>query len=178
MAIGGLWHGAAWTFVLWGLFHGVCLAVNHLWQAAWPADRRDWRLPGWLTSGAGRSLTFLLVVLGWVLFRAANLDAVQHLLAAMFGLGAAPLPGASALLKTKTWIWLAGLLAFVWFMPNTAEVLQEHQPYPALFKNGPVAFGRWSQWRLNSAFACLAALLLGAAVMSLSRSGEFLYYNF
>ena len=40
MVIGGLWHGAAWTFVLWGLFHGLCLGVNHLWQEFWASGRQ------------------------------------------------------------------------------------------------------------------------------------------
>ncbi|HWX20987.1 MAG TPA: MBOAT family protein [Candidatus Binatia bacterium] len=214
MTIGGLWHGAAWTFVLWGLFHGACLALNHLWQAIWTESsasvspggcggvasarptgvrgetppltrRRDaratlrrWPLPGWLTCGLGRSLTLLLVVLGWVLFRSTNLHAAQHLLAAMFGFGVAPVAGAAALLKIKIWVWLAGLLTFVWWLPNTAEILSEQQPYPAVLEGRTLSSSRWWGWRQNAAWACLAGLLLAAAVLSLSRSGEFLYYNF
>jgi hypothetical protein len=177
MAIGGLWHGAAWTFVLWGLFHGVCLAVNHLWQAVWASGRQRLPLPSWMTTWSARAFTFLLVVIGWVLFRAANFHAAQHLLAAMFHLGAAPAAGAPDLLKSKTWFWLAGLVAFVWLLPNTGEILNEHQPYPAVFQQGQAA-GRWGRWRMSAAWACLAALLLGVAVLSLSRAGEFLYYNF
>jgi hypothetical protein len=94
----------------------------------------------------------------------------------MFGVGLAPAAGASALLKSKTWVWLAGLLAFVWLLPNTAEILSEHQPYPAVLK-GPIA-SRWWRWRPSSAWAYLAGILLAVAVLSLSRSGEFLYYNF
>ena len=73
MFLGGLWHGAGWTFVLWGALHGVYLVVNHLWRVgeaaprtapgethtAWPAGRRE--------------LTFLAVVVAWVPFRAATL---------------------------------------------------------------------------------------------------------
>jgi alginate O-acetyltransferase complex protein AlgI len=176
MAIGGLWHGAAWTFVFWGLFHGACLAVNHLWQELW-ANRR-WPLPAALTGWMGRALTFFLVILGWVLFRAADLHAAGHVFAAMFGLGPGPVAGTSALLKTREWIWLAGLLGFVWLLPNVAQLVRDDQPYPVVFRAGWTPRQAWQRWRMTPAWACLAAVLLAAAVMSLSRAGEFLYYNF
>jgi alginate O-acetyltransferase complex protein AlgI len=64
MVLGGLWHGAAWTFVLWGTFHGLCLVTEH-------ALRRvtKWRPPVW----AQWLITFHLVVFGWLLFRAQGL---------------------------------------------------------------------------------------------------------
>jgi D-alanyl-lipoteichoic acid acyltransferase DltB (MBOAT superfamily) len=65
MVLGGLWHGAAWTFVLWGAFHGAGLAIERAW-------RGRIRFPGWLRWFA----TFHLIVFGWVLFRAQNLGLV------------------------------------------------------------------------------------------------------
>jgi alginate O-acetyltransferase complex protein AlgI len=62
MVLGGLWHGAAWTFVVWGTLHGVGLVVEHI-------GRGRVRLPGWL----GWILTFNFVVLGWVFFRATSM---------------------------------------------------------------------------------------------------------
>jgi alginate O-acetyltransferase complex protein AlgI len=178
MVIGGLWHGAAWTFVLWGLFHGVCLAVNHLWQGLWTSPQRRGLLPSLLTSWTARSLTFLLVVIGWVLFRAANFHSVQQMLGAMFHLAALPAAGTPALLKPKTWFWLAGLLGFVWLLPNTAQLTAEFQPYPAALKDPAPTGGLWARWGLKPAWACVTGLLLAIALLSLSRSGEFLYYNF
>jgi alginate O-acetyltransferase complex protein AlgI len=178
MAIGGLWHGASWTFVLWGLFHGICLAVNHLWNAAW-ASRGERRrlLPLWLTGWAGRALTFGLVAIGWVLFRAVDLHSARQILEALFGMGAVPMAGTPALLKAKLWYWLAGLLAFVWCLPNTAQIARDYQPYPEALRDMP-GVAAWSRWRANAAWACLAGLLLAASVLSLSKAGEFLYYNF
>jgi alginate O-acetyltransferase complex protein AlgI len=71
MLLGGLWHGAAWTFVIWGALHGGALAVERAWaQAALP------RLPRW----AAIVLTFHVVVLGWIFFRAASFaDALAYL---------------------------------------------------------------------------------------------------
>jgi D-alanyl-lipoteichoic acid acyltransferase DltB (MBOAT superfamily) len=178
MGLGGLWHGASWTFVLWGLFHGICLAVNHLWQGWWGSGRSRVAVPSWLIGWPGRVLTFFLVVLGWVLFRAADLPTAHHILAALFGLGATPAAGIPALLKPKTWYWLAGLLAFVWLLPNSAELHNKYQPYPAILKDRWAVKGSWWRWQMNPAWACFAALLLAVAVLSLSRAGEFLYYNF
>jgi alginate O-acetyltransferase complex protein AlgI len=65
MVLGGLWHGAAWTFVLWGAFHGLGLVTEH-------ALGGRIRLPGWLRW----FVTFHLVVFGWILFRSENLGLV------------------------------------------------------------------------------------------------------
>ncbi len=76
MLLGGLWHGAGWTFVAWGGLHGVALAVNHWWE------RVGLRLPrpaAWL-------LTLLFVMAGWVLFRSAGFAAASQMLASMLGL--------------------------------------------------------------------------------------------
>ncbi len=178
MGIGGLWHGAAWTFVIWGLFHGLCLGLNHLWQEFRGTGGRRWPLPGWTTRWAGRLLTFLIVVIGWVFFRATTMKAAGGLLEAMFGLGAVPATGAPLLIKSKEWIWLVGLLAFVWFLPNVAQLAKDYQPYPVILKEGWIPTQVWQRWRLTSAWACFTAVLLAAAVLSLSRASEFLYYNF
>ncbi len=82
MVLGGLWHGAAWSFVLWGALHGAGLAVHRLWaDAKSPAVRalRGWA--GW--PAVARLLTFHFVCLGWVLFRAPSLGAGLALLRAL-----------------------------------------------------------------------------------------------
>ncbi|MEO6742196.1 MAG: MBOAT family protein [Chthoniobacteraceae bacterium] len=178
MLIGGFWHGAAWTFALWGLFHGVCLALNHLWLAFWKRRARPALLPRWLTSWTARVVTFVLIVVGWVLFRATDLHGARHLLATMFGLGAVPPPGAALMVKTSFWPWIAGLLAFVWLLPNTAEIFSRQQPYPDVVRPESSAEGRWFHWEMGTGRACLCGLLLGIAILSISKSGEFLYYNF
>ena len=74
MLFGGLWHGAAWTFVIWGGLHGVALSV----ERAWSRSTAPWAiaLPRW----AKIVLTFHVVVLGWIFFRAASFgDALAYL---------------------------------------------------------------------------------------------------
>jgi D-alanyl-lipoteichoic acid acyltransferase DltB (MBOAT superfamily) len=67
MLLGGLWHGASWTFVAWGAYHGVWLILHRIWSAR-RVERPD-RLPRWVHQCA----TFHLVCLGWIFFRAQSL---------------------------------------------------------------------------------------------------------
>lgn len=96
MLLGGIWHGAGWTFVVWGALHGLCLGLYHGW--------RDWvgdRLEHWLQTRplfrrlareAAWLLTFVVVVIGWVFFRAADLPAALAMLRGMAGLNGSVLP--------------------------------------------------------------------------------------
>ncbi|PXA99133.1 MBOAT family protein, partial [Nostoc sp. 3335mG] len=64
MLLGGLWHGASWSFVIWGALHGGWLAIERFWARHRPAGLP--RAPRWM----GIVLTFHIVVLGWIFFRA------------------------------------------------------------------------------------------------------------
>lgn len=96
MLLGGLWHGAAWNFVIWGGYHGLLLAAERAWhefqggRTASPATVRSWQRL------SGIACTFLLVALGWVLFRGHDLPHVGRYFAALAGL--APPEPATALL--------------------------------------------------------------------------------
>jgi D-alanyl-lipoteichoic acid acyltransferase DltB (MBOAT superfamily) len=109
MVLGGLWHGAAWTFVAWGAAHGVFLAINHAWRAV---KQRAWRVPAlgssWFRAGErtlGAVLTFVAVFAAWVLFRAADLPSALLILKGMAGMHGmvVPLPWLSDLAA-----WLPG----------------------------------------------------------------------
>ncbi len=110
MFLGGLWHGASWTFVVWGLYHGALLAGHSI--------LRD---KGWVPRSAwfARALTLFSVVVGWVFFRAATLQDVVTILAGMagsHGLGSAGV-FPSAYLGS---LGVAAGLAF--FAPNSWEI--------------------------------------------------------
>ncbi len=77
MLLGGLWHGANWTFVLWGAWHGGILILERYWQQRWGKPL----LPAWLQVFK----TMLLVVIGWVLFRAANIAGAGRMFEGMLG---------------------------------------------------------------------------------------------
>jgi len=81
MLLGGLWHGAAWTFVLWGAFHGAGLTLEHAFASQW---ERVWRWVRWV-------ITFHLVVFGWILFRSQSLDQAITFISRLFAPGSATL---------------------------------------------------------------------------------------
>lgn len=164
MLLGGLWHGAAWTFVAWGAFHGVLLIVNHGWRSmvgrlglGGVTAKPPARLAGW-------ALTFLAVMLGWVLFRANGFDTAGRMFAAMAGHGgsfAALLPGA------EVWVELAALGAVAFLLPNSQS----------LVLGGPEAWRRLT-WRPSPAWALVLALGFVVALGQMSDVSPFLYYRF
>ena len=107
MLLGGLWHGAAWTFVAWGVFHGVLIVVTHaLRHMAWLAplqqsQSRSLVLAKW-------AFTFYLVLLGWVFFRATSLDSALGVLADMHGF--VSLPASTAIAGVVLALTVAGLI--------------------------------------------------------------------
>jgi D-alanyl-lipoteichoic acid acyltransferase DltB (MBOAT superfamily) len=107
MVLGGLWHGAAWTFVLWGALHGIGLILEHAF-----AGRL--RLPGWIRWLA----TFHVVVFGWILFRSSSLGAVGDFLSR---LGA---PGPMTLLSFPVGLALVVVIALQLVPPRPLELLQ------------------------------------------------------
>lgn len=78
MLLGGLWHGANWTFIVWGAWHGGILALERYWKSRHPQNL----LPGWLAV----AWTMLLVMIGWVLFRAADIASAGRMFAGMLGM--------------------------------------------------------------------------------------------
>ena len=94
MVIGGIWHGAGWTFVIWGALHGSYLMINHSWRKLrfgilnWNTD------VGFVEMAVARFLTLLAVIIGWVYFRAESIGGANHMLLTMFGFYGVSLPSA------------------------------------------------------------------------------------
>jgi alginate O-acetyltransferase complex protein AlgI len=174
MLLGGLWHGAGWNFVLWGGLHGVYLSVNHWWR------KLKKPLPvllAWI-------LTFLSVMVSWVLFRAKNLNDGLSILQAMSGINGIVLPGqpggklsflSQLGIQLKQWSELSylptvndskslGILVLVTLticvarLPNTQQILEKFKP----------------SW----IWAASVGVLAGFCLLSLNRVSEFLYFQF
>ena len=197
MALGGLWHGAGWTFVAWGALHGGYLVVNHGWHALRARLGHDPRR----STGWGRAcavaLTFAAVVVGWVIFRAADFATAVAMLKAMAGINGLVLPdfwlpqwgaagqwlaahgvvfGDTGDLVTDglvNWIWI--LLAVVWFAPNTQQLLAAYRPALALFAE---QYRTRLAWRPTAVYALLTAALALMAIFNLHKQSEFLYFQF
>jgi len=150
MLLGGLWHGAGWTFIVWGGYHGVLLVLNRAWSSRRPP----------LPAALGRPITFLAVALGWVVFRADTLHRAGSLLASMAGLhGAANHPWLDARLAT-----LGLLLLFVNVAPTTRQWVEGRT------MNG---------WRgaLVGTLLFIALLCMRTSLVT-HRASPFLYFQF
>jgi alginate O-acetyltransferase complex protein AlgI len=116
MLIGGLWHGANWTFVVWGAYHGILLAAYRRFGLVWD------RLPRLFRQLA----MFLLALFGWVLFRSTSFGMAAHLFATMFTLTqGASVEGSIGYLSVL-------VLAAMWAMvgPNAQEIHAQWAPTP------------------------------------------------
>lgn len=80
MLLGGLWHGAAWRFVLWGAIHGVSLAVHKLWCVLFPSSSQSADKLSWARRYLGRLITFHLVCFAWIFFRVETMQEAQDML--------------------------------------------------------------------------------------------------
>lgn len=201
MLLGGLWHGAGWTFIVWGALHGSYLMVNHTW--CWVLKSLRIHLEGnyfykffcWLT-------TFLAVVVSWVYFRAPTLEQGNGILRAMLGINGAELPGGIAIrigeiwhlflafgvvagqgsgsvfLANYTWILVAGVIAIC--SPNVAQIFHTHEPvlYESdrsfkVFRDRALI-----RWQCSIGWASITALLSLLGIMTFTQISEFLYFQF
>jgi len=120
MLISGIWHGAGWQFVIWGLLHGVMLVVNHAWRAFRHAYRIGPEI-GKPFRPLGVALTFLCVVLALVFFKAGSVAQAVVVLQGMTDLSArAYIPEGTWLYKTDMALVLVGL-AIIWLLPNALQ---------------------------------------------------------
>lgn len=205
MGLGGLWHGAGWTFVLWGLLHGFYLVVNHTWRSLdLPIRRPEHRA----YRAACVILTFLAVTISWVLFRATSLSGAIEMLTGMAGLNGVPLPAkvlamvspfVSLLddlgihlshgnpgLTVPEIILLAGGIAIVWGMPNVHEIMGRYAPgldsgraMALRHAQGTRRPARLVQWRPTPMWAATQALVLTIAILfGLSLESPYLYFQF
>ncbi len=85
MLLGGLWHGASWHYLLWGAFHGIGLIVNHFWrQFRFKTSTEAGSSAGYISLFFSTLITFLFVIMGWVLFRANNATEALAIYRSMF----------------------------------------------------------------------------------------------
>jgi alginate O-acetyltransferase complex protein AlgI len=120
MVLGGLWHGAAWGFVLWGTLHGTALVVEHALR-----DRGVRRPPAWLAW----LIVFNVVVFGWILFRAESLELAATFIGQLFD------PGPATLWAPVTVAAIAIVIGFQLLPPDPLERLRIRLaglPAPAL----------------------------------------------
>lgn len=174
MLLGGLWHGAGWTYVIWGGLHGFYLSINHLWR------KFHLTLPQFLSW----SITFLSVIIAWVLFRATKLADGFTLLQTMSGLNGIILPSAS--LENIPFLTQFGITFQSWFSFNYLPEFWQSQSLPFFIllcltlavKYLPNTEEMIAQFKPNLYWATGVGLLTATALLSLNRVSEFLYFQF
>ncbi|MCM5571746.1 MBOAT family protein [Burkholderiaceae bacterium FT117] len=180
MLLGGLWHGASWTFVAWGALHGAFLVLNHGWRhaserflprarfAASPAARRCGAV-------ASTALTLLCVMIAWVFFRASSFADATNVLLAMGGLQEAAQSPAIPPPVASTWFLLLAALAATLIAPNSQELvdrrLRPHVERLAASRVGDLAFGA-------TVGASTVAIVMLALISASRDVTEFIYFNF
>ena len=186
MALGGLWHGASWNFVVWGGLHGLYLVVNHTWSRLWGQSSKPALLPVWLGQGLAQTLTLLAVIVAWVFFRAESFGGASQILAGMSGLSQPLEPKLWESLSQDTliiWLHFGALAAIVFLLPNSIEIAQRYGPVLAdgagKVKNSTM--GQHIAWRPSPAWAATMGLGFFVALVQLYRMEditEFIYFNF
>ncbi|MEB3827620.1 MBOAT family O-acyltransferase [Phormidium sp. CCY1219] len=207
MLLGGLWHGAGWNFVLWGGLHGSYLVIHQQWLQFRKLLGQDIKAKGsWWSRVLGCVLTFFVVVVAWVFFRATSMEAAGAMLTAMFGGNGISLPGftekflgflpsaivqfngilagsKTALPSPLAMFWIVLLLAIAWGAPNTQQWMERANPaldYPAEFPSGRLGNVWWEklQWKPTPQWSVVVGLAAGLSLVFLLRPTEFLYFQF
>jgi len=161
----GLWHGARWTFVVWGLYHGLFLVLERVGLAALVVK---------LPKPVHHAYALLVVMVGWVIFRADTLGGAVAMLAAMAGAGAA-VPPAFA----PAWFWNTEVLLAVGagIVGSTPVLTSLGQRLAVPTESAGVRVLRWQA--SMAAVAGLMVLLAASLMLSASRSyNPFIYFRF
>jgi alginate O-acetyltransferase complex protein AlgI len=154
MLLGGLWHGASWTFVVWGGLHGLYLSIERLLRRRFAGAR-----PGALALFGVALLTYLLINITWVFFRARDFTTAWRMLVAMSGQQAGAVPILPAVDLIAVAVIVSGIVATHWLMrERTLESVIARTPAPLL--------------------AALWACLAFAIVIEQGSGNAFIYFQF
>ncbi len=169
MLLGGLWHGAGWTFILWGGLHGLYLVINHAWWVL----KKHFTLPN-IPKAVAWGLTFTSVVFAWVLFRAESLETAIKIWGGMINIFSLTF---SLNLHTLTLLFsLIGGLVISLALPNSHQWIMGWTDKQKRFARGRTLFHRMPPHPITAILfggVCWGSLLLIQFFKS-----EFLYFNF
>ena len=160
MLLGGLWHGANWTFVFWGWLHGMYLVVQRLFSGLWANAMRLARAPGWLNTALSILLVYLFTNLAWVFFRSPDFATAASVLQSM-----ASLEGFSVAQIMNKFLVAKGIVLIAFLL--LVEISDLRLNYGQLVVRQPV-------FRLAS----FAILLWMIAFFGTFNSNAFIYFQF
>ena len=167
MLLGGLWHGAAWTFVLWGAIHGLALCVNHGWRAVSHTMTGVHRIISW--SPISWLMTFSLVLAAWVIFRAPDFFTVSIMYASLWPNGVTSHLGLAVIATICIGITIA------LFAPNTAEI------FDYVFERESVNWANLPDIKTPArsiAAVAAGALCVALIILASGSLNAFIYFQF
>ena len=168
MLLGGLWHGAGWTFIIWGALHGVYLLINHAWR-----HYCAWRMPAPLAW----ALTMLAVVVAWVLFRAPDMASAFAILKGMTGVNGLMTPELAAHETPEALGCAVALMIACVILPNSQQIMRSFAPTLGALEPP----GRWQAsfvFRPTRGWAMAFGAVAVVGLLLSWQPSEFLYFNF
>nr|WP_320145978.1 MBOAT family O-acyltransferase [uncultured Anaeromusa sp.] len=166
MLLGGLWHGAGWTFVIWGGLHGIYLTINHLWRKT---NLAIYPVISW-------GITFLSVVFAWTFFRANSVGDAFQMIFAMSGMKGVVLP--TSLHSKVAFLEQFGVgFEKLYYIPDGFFQIGTILAIFILticFKEPDLA----NDFKPNLKWALITSVIFVMSFISLSKASEFLYFQF
>jgi alginate O-acetyltransferase complex protein AlgI len=198
MLLGGLWHGAGWTFVLWGGLHGTFLVINHIWRNLFSSKKKS-KLRLFLAW----TLTMFAIVVSWVPFRAASMEGANNIIIAMFGGNGISLPARlmgnignleqwltehgvtytsvfyNGVFDMQGVVWVLALLLISVSLPNIQQIMINTNSDSEYFKDDISKLRyHWIKWKPSIAWVIFTAVVFLVSIINLSKMSEFLYFQF
>lgn len=198
MLLGGLWHGAGWTFIVWGGLHGLFLIINHCWQKLRRRIGHEVKHSSRLGRVSSTLLTFVAVVVAWIFFRAQNIGAAFCILKGLIGYNELIMPegllpeylvrmlstmgthfGELSTIKEipgglgSMAAWFTASFAIVWLAPNTQQIMLKFKPFLKTVNSTSRV-----HWQPNWMWMIITIFVLLFSFERMGRVSEFLYFQF
>jgi alginate O-acetyltransferase complex protein AlgI len=203
MFVSGLWHGAAYGFVVWGLLNGFYLATNHAWRLIRPQLWSDKQSYGRFMQPLGRLLTFTSVAVAMVFFRSPTLTSAIDLMKGLIGHNGVALPqaifdhlgpvagwlhrGGVASVDSELWsgqefarmvMWIFALMLIALACPNTLQILARYEPALGVKPLTSNFAGRRIEWNPCLPWAIGMSIVTAIGIFFVGGESEFLYWQF
>jgi hypothetical protein len=204
MFLSGLWHGAGYGFVIWGVIHGFYLTVNHAWRLIRPQLWSDRLTYERVMHPLGWSLTFIAVAVAMVFFRSATITSATDLMKGLIGQNGVALPQAIydhlgplagwlhragvASVSSELWsgqefrrmvMWIFALMFIALVCPNTLQILARYEPALGVRPRGSAGVGlKAVEWNTSLAWTVGVSAITVISILSIRGKSEFLYWQF
>jgi alginate O-acetyltransferase complex protein AlgI len=204
MLVSGLWHGAGYGFIVWGLLHGFFLTINHAWRLIRPQIWSDTRSYERFMQPFGQLLTFIVVAVAMLFFRSPTITSALDLVKGLVGKNGVALPQAIydhlgplaswlhrvgvTTVAPELWngeefgrmaVWIIASLLIALACPNSLQILARYEPALGV-KPSPmyIAGRRVVEWNPSVPWAFGVSIMAAMAILSLHGRSEFLYWQF